>query len=61
MSVFYQAILEALAFIAFLAIFYGGPCLLWLWICWKQSFCLRWGSFPSGQKRLINYWSWRGS
>lgn len=35
MSVFHQAILEALAFIAFLAIFYGGPCLLWLWICWK--------------------------
>ena len=35
MSVFHQAILECLAFIAFLVIIFGGPGLLWLWICWK--------------------------
>lgn len=35
MSVFHQAILECLSFMVFIIVFFGGPGLLWLWICWK--------------------------
>ena len=35
MSIFLQAILEALAFTVFMVVIFGVPALLQLWICWN--------------------------
>ena len=37
MSVFLGAVLECLGFVAFIAVFYGVPCMLWLYICWRRD------------------------
>ena len=37
MTVFQSVVVEVLSAIVFAAVFFGGPGLLWLYICWRRD------------------------